>query len=129
MATRLWPRTGVRDYRSSSVAGVCGWVGSHSHSGTIPVSWGAKRRGSLRGRRCACADERADDASAQDEQRDRGGGEDGELPVLGEGERERDGGADDRADGGRAGAVQEAANARVGPQPVEALGADDDESE
>ena len=50
-----------------------------------------------------------DDAAARDEQRDRGGGEQAELPALAERARERERRAGDRADRRRPGAVEERA--------------------
>ena len=53
----------------------------------------------------------AHDALPQDEQRDCGGSQHAELPGLAQGERQRDRGAEDRADRGRARAVEERARA------------------
>ena len=77
----------------------------------------------------ASGDERAHDAATEAEQHDRRCGEDRELPSLGEGKREWDRGADDRADRRWAGAVEKAPDPRVGTQLVEALGADENERE
>ena len=58
-------------------------------------------------------EQRRDDAAPQDEQRDRGGGEHADLPRLAQREGERDRRAQDRADRGRAGAVEERAGPRA----------------
>ena len=54
-----------------------------------------------------------DDPALEDEQRDRGGGEDGELPGFLEGSGEQDRRAQDRADRGRGGAVEERTGALI----------------
>ena len=61
----------------------------------------------------APAQQGEDDAAAQRQEQDQRGGEDGVLPVLGERAGQRDGGAEDGADGGGPGTVEEGAHAGV----------------
>ena len=76
-----------------------------------------------------CQEEREDNAAAQNEEDNRGAGKEAELPGLGEGASERDGGAEDGADGGRAGAIEEAAGGGITAEAVEAFAAEEDEGE
>src|ERR1019366_513083 len=68
-----------------------------------------------------------DDAAAEGEQRDRGCGENCELPGLGGGVRECGGGAEACADRGGARAVEERACAGVLAHSFEAAAAEQDE--
>ena len=69
------------------------------------------------------------DAAAEHQERDRRGAEDRELPRLAHGERERDRGTEDGADGGRAGAGQERPRLWVGAELVEVAGTEEYEGE
>ena len=77
----------------------------------------------------AGTDQGDDDGASEGEERDRGGGEDAVLPGVLERERERDGDADDGADRGGAGAVEEGAGARVVAETVEVRCAEEHERE
>ena len=77
----------------------------------------------------AGADERRHDAASEYEQREQGGSEYGVLPGLAEREGEGESGAEDRADRGWPGAVEESARGDVLAQAIEAPRADEDERE
>src|SRR5579862_3734679 len=88
-----------------------------------------------------CARERGGDAGGAGKQKRRDGpapqgeeehgprGEDAELPGLVERARQRHGDAQDRADGGRTGAVEKRTCARVAPEEIEAPPTGEDEHE
>jgi hypothetical protein len=73
--------------------------------------------------------QRQDDSSPEREEQDRGAGEDAVLPRFVERARERDGRAEDGADGGWAGAVEECLGVVVAAEAVEVGGAEEDEGE
>jgi len=73
--------------------------------------------------------QREDDASAGRQQHQDGAGQDGELPGLRKGAGERDGGAEDGAEGGGARPVEEYARPRVHSRAVEVAAAAQDERE
>jgi hypothetical protein len=73
--------------------------------------------------------QREDDASAGRQQHQDGAGQDGELPGLRKGAGERDGGAEDGAEGGGARPVEECARPRVHSRAVEVAAAAQDERE
>src|SRR5689334_1736201 len=74
-------------------------------------------------------EQRDDDAAPEDEERERRDAEEHDLPPLAQRERERHRRAEDRADRGRAGAVEERARGGVRPQRAEAAVADEHERE
>jgi hypothetical protein len=77
----------------------------------------------------ARAQQDKDDAPAQRQEQDQRGGQNGVLPAMGEGPGQRDGRAEDGADGGRPSAVEEGPRVTVAPDLVEPGPAEQDERE
>ena len=67
----------------------------------------------------ACTEKGEDDAPAQREEQDQRGGQDGVLPVMGQRPGQWDGRAEDGADGGGPGAVEEGPRVGVAADLVE----------
>ena len=78
---------------------------------------------------CACAEQGEDDAAAQEQEQDQSSAQNGVLPGMTERAGKRDGGAEDSADGGGPGSVEEGPRSAVAADQAEPVSAEQDKRE